>query len=491
MNGQNPNNNLNNGLGSNVLGSTNNSPLQNPMPNNAPNMMGQQPQNINVEPQMTSAPNSDTANTLNVASASEPAMQSMPGQTGIPANNINANVTNTVEPTTQSMSGQANMSNNSVNPNAGINLNSGLNQNGPVAVPIPGTEGNGLGQDINPNNFINSQKVNDIGTVPPANPNDNKKKKGMNKTLFAILIIVLIFAVAGGVYYFLNISNQKVKLTPKTYTIGVGSVLSEKVSDYATITKGDIKNCRVILNNDINVNEIGEYSVSIKCGDETFQSKIKVVDESAPQATITPVFKGKGEEIAAEDFVKTCVDPSECSISFVNEDDVKSKLETEGGPYKVGIKTEDKIGNTKDYEAELYVTSLNVFTYRTCASQGTQMSDYQATKAISDVLPIGKSEDGNVSFLNVARRHYKYVFLKENDYYEVAGNKENTLTFDGITGLASYDDEKLTIIISTDLPLETLKSENEGAFPTDFGGISAIYENKGYTCSNSEKYKVE
>ena len=75
------------------------------------------------------------------------------------------------------------------------------NHSEPVARPIPGTENINLANNIN--NFTNSNKAENIGVMPPQNDKPVKKKT-MNKLLFIILIIILIGAVAYGVYYFLK-----------------------------------------------------------------------------------------------------------------------------------------------------------------------------------------------------------------------------------------------------------------------------------------------
>ena len=114
------------------------------------------------------------------------------------------------------------------------------------------------------------------------------------------------------------------------------------------------------------------------------------------------------------------------------------------------------------------------------------MENYQAKKTVTDIIPIGKIEgtDG-LSYLNIARRNYKYVFSTKEEYEKVVDKKEQTITFDGVTGSASYDDKNMTITISSDLPLDTLKIENNGNFPTSYQEMKALYDGKGYTTSIS------
>ena len=140
----------------------------------------------------------------------------------------------------------------------------------------------------NINDFTNSNKVENIGVVPPQN-NDNKKKKPMNKILFIILIIALIGAVAYGVYYFLSVSNNTVKLTPKTVSIGVGETVPDDIKEYATFTRGNASTCSVNTRN-VDTSTVGEYEVTITCGKNTYKAKVVVSDKTAPVAEVNMVF---------------------------------------------------------------------------------------------------------------------------------------------------------------------------------------------------------
>ena len=43
----------------------------------------------------------------------------------------------------------------------------------------------------------------------------------------------------------------------------------------------------------------------------------------------------------------------------------------------------------------------------------------------------------------------------------------------------------MTITLSSDLPLDTLKTENNGNFPTSYQEMKALYDENGYTTSIS------
>lgn len=360
----------------------------------------------------------------------------------------------------------------------------------PVARPIPGTEnltGNTVGANNNftpsgnVNGFTSANKVENIGVVPPQN--NEPKKKGMSKILFVLLIIILICAVAFGVYYFLNISNNTVKLTTKTVSVGIGETLSDDIKEYITVTKGNINICSVNTKN-VDTQTSGEYDVTITCGKKTYTTKVIVSDKSGPVATLNMVFKTVNSSINPEDFIKTCTDPSNCKTSFASSDEVNEYLKTPGGPYNVVIIAEDDLRNITEYTATLYVTSEEIFLFANFASSEETLTDYKAKKIVTDVLAFSKG----LTYLNTARRDVKYTFENENDYNEITTGKDETMTFYGITGIASYDDKNLSFTISTDLSLDILNSENNGSFPTSYQDIQTIYKNKGYTPTFVKEY---
>lgn len=373
----------------------------------------------------------------------------------------------------------------------------------PVAQPIPGTSatpytaatsltGNtvgvgtpNVGQDnLNANGFVEPNKVQNIGQVPPSNtPTNNKtNKKGMNKTLFIVLIIVAIVAVAFGVYYFLSISS-KATVNLKEVNIGVGDVVSDNINDYATIS-GDASSCALNTRN-INAQAIGTYSFTITCDGEVYEGTANVVDMIAPVVTLnSAVYKAINSTVTVDEFVESCTDPSNCTTSFTNEATVTNYLSTAGGPYSVEITATDDSGNETIYTSNLYVTPYPIRLFKDCESPSSEVSGYQATKTTRDYLPIGYDANNVYSYLGVSQRIYTYVFTDTEEYSSVIGEKPQTITFDGITGQATYDDDNQTITIYTDLSIDTLNSEAGGAFPTTFVEINSYYTNLGYTCSN-------
>ena len=370
----------------------------------------------------------------------------------------------------------------------------------PVATPIPGTEdssipssnglGNGIGQepgislgsiggqDVAPIN------VDDIGAVPPK---QEKQKKPMNKTLFVIIIIVLIAAVAFGVYYYLNMSSNSVNVNVKDVTIGVGETLSDDINTYADITGGGTDSCS-LNNTNIKPNEIGDYNFTITCGDDTYSGTVHVVDNEAPVAELNVVYTNVGASTpAVEDFITSCSDnASQCNYSFESEDTIQGYLETAGGPYNVNITISDDAGNNKNISSALYVAPYEIRTIMSCESPETAMESYQGTMTTNDDLLIGREEDVGLVYMGISRRTYNYTFSNQEDYLSVAGDKPELITFNDITGIASYNDEDNTLSISVDLPQDTVNSEAGTTLDTTYSAMRNYYtDDLNYVCTNN------
>ena len=463
MNGANPNinnGNSNNGNQNNFGATTLNSTTLGTVTNNNVNQVPNE--SINPIPMPNPSPNLE-AETLNPTPMPNPGASI--GVTPTPINNVDNNTnpsaikqTNAVEPT--------------------------LSEPTPVARPIPGTENqeginNLTGNTVGAGNINfmgqNPTKPTNIGVVPPSNDN-KKQKKPMNKFIFIIFIIVLMAGVAYGVYFFLNKSNNTVKLTTKELTIGIGEIVPDDVKSYTTSITGNSSICSVD-NKDVDSSQIGEYKVTIKCNDKTYETKVIVADKEAPKVSLNVVFRQVGTSVNVESFVKSCTDPSNCKTTFKNPDEINKYLETPGGPYKVEILAEDDNQNQATYTTDFYVTNEDIFLYLDCSSSETEVLNYNAKKVIEDIFPIARTE---FAFLNVARRDYVYKFNDEKEYQQIIGNKDNTITFDNVTGLAIYDDTNKTLTISTDLQMEQLKSENNGSFPTNYSDILKLYQEKEY-----------
>ena len=486
MDGQNPNNinnNLNNGIQNNpTLNEGNQIPtLDNGINSNLQNNLNTNglSQNTAINNELNNL-NQNTVLDINQSSSVE-SLDSGLNQT-IQNNNLNSVQNGAVE----SLSSDLNQ-----------NLQNNVVSNEPVLQVIPGTENEyqassltndtvGVGAqtlgtlNVNSNGFVEPNKVENIGMVPPSNNSSNKKKK-ISKPLFVIIIILLICLVAFGVYYFLKISS--VKVTLKDVKLNLGDTLSDNINDYATISGGKKDSCSLVLP-DVNSNEIGEYEYKIVCDNKTFTGKITVSDINAPSVFLKPVYKEINSNIDANDFIESCEDISDCNVSFKDSDIVEGYLTSAGGPYKIDLTVSDKYNNSVNVEGELYVSSSEIRYYTSCSSKATELNNYNATKTVTDLLPLGYVDAG-LSYIGFSRRIYTYVFNDKDEYNEVVKDKNYLISFDNISGLAFYDDKNLTLKISTDLSLDTLNNDFGGTFPIAYSSFNTYYKDLGYSCSNS------
>ncbi len=369
----------------------------------------------------------------------------------------------------------------------------------PVATPIPGTENTssnmpsnsgGIGSDPSSitlgnvgSGYVEPTKIEDIGAVPPK---QEKPKRPMNKVLFIIIIIVLIAGVAFGVYYYLNMSSNKVNVNIKDVTIGLGETLSDNINDYATITGGGASSCNLNIT-DINANALGDYNFSITCGKDSYSGTVHVIDKTAPTAELKVSYKVvNSTSYSIDDFVEYCSDLSNCTYDFTDEAAVQGYLATAGGPYNVGITLKDDVGNKNEVNAVLYVAPYDITAIMECSSEESSIDGYQGTMITSDNLLIGRAdEESELGYMGLSRRVYTYNFANESDYLSVVGDKKEIITFNNVTGLASYNDTDYILTISEDLPQATLDLEAGGTFNTTYAQMRSYYSNLGYTCENN------
>lgn len=334
----------------------------------------------------------------------------------------------------------------------------------PVAVPIPGTE------NIN-QNVGSSKKFQSIGKSPDEK---EKEKKPVNKIVFIIIIVVLIIGVAVGIYYFLKLANSKVKLTPITLNLGIGETLPDDIKSYVKVNSGDVSTCSLNTRN-VDLSVSGEYKVTITCGNDEYISKVIVSDTTPPELSLKYVFKTVGSYVTVDEFIKDCHDESnsECLFSFVDSESVNSSLLTAGSK-EVEIEAEDASGNKVVQKTNLYVTNEAVSVFAIFSSNEEVINELNVKKVVMDVFPLNTT----LTFLGVARRDYKFVFIDKDSYENVTKDKKSVITFNDITGFAKYDDKNMTLEISTDLSIDTLNSENNGSFPTSYVDIQNIYKNE-------------
>ncbi|MDE6284877.1 MAG: hypothetical protein K2M17_03955, partial [Bacilli bacterium] len=383
------------------------------------------------------------------------------------------------EPTVVNPSGEVvNPTSNPVaSPDVQGQMNGNLGQQPVAGTLASNNTGSPVGMDplmnANVNGFVEPNKAENIGMAPPSN--DPNTKKPMNKIVFVILIIVLMLGVAFGVYYYLSVSKTKISVSTRDLTISTGDVLSSNPSDYATITGTNSSNCAV---NTLNVDTatVGSYEYILTCNGTEYKGKVNVQDGVPPVLKTKIVYKKINGTVVADDFVESCTDSSKCTYDFESASKVNEFMSTTGGPNEVNIKAQDGSGNTTVGKGILYVLPSDLRLFGVCSTPDESESNF--VRKTTDRFAIGDS----FLYLGAARREYSYSFANVEAYQAAVGEKLPTMTYNGVTGLATYDDVGYTLTISTDLDTATLNNEFNGTFPTNYLEILTTYRVRNYTC---------
>lgn len=333
----------------------------------------------------------------------------------------------------------------------------------------------------------NAPVFNDIGTVPPitdipainaiAEPAipEEPKKKGMNKTLFVVIIILALCAVGGGVYIILNKTNSKPLVSTKLVKIEAGSVVSTDIKDYAVFNNIDSSTCNFDTSEITDTKAVGtEYKFIITCGDKSYQGKAKIVDTTVPDVTLREVNVAVNEEVTAEDFIADCKDATKCSYSFKDEAKLKEYLNV-AASYHVPIIVKDEAGNEKEVTGILNV-SENVSSLAVICKKTFDSYDEE--------IRLGLIEE-DYSFNRSTKRIYTFKFSSKEDYEKLRDeNKDKQeITYLDMTGAPSFDDDNLILTLTKKVAYTDLVNEVGSEVPSSYGELKQFFENREYTCS--------
>lgn len=358
---------------------------------------------------------------------------------------------------------------------------------GAIEQPIPGTNNYTATSNVNSNAFVEQNKTETVGVEPPAQ-NNEKQKKPMNKVLFVILIIALLAAVAYGVYYYLSLGKKaKVNVTPKDLELPINSTLPTELADYATLSGTDAKNCQ-LSTDAIDMATEGTYEYKIVCGNDTFTGHVTVINSVLPTATTKDVYQGISADgtntIKVEDFIMpdTCSE-ADCTYAFDANVDISSYLKTIGF-YEIPIKVTSASGKEGTVTGHLIVLNAPLKYMLSCNRTNEDGSVTTDRFAIGDTV----DETQPFPFLDYAYRTTEFTFSDQESYQAAVGNKNEALTYNEVTGSATYDDANMKFQIRSDLTNDLLNSEYAttnpgGTFPRNYAGIMGYYAQKQYNCS--------
>ncbi len=347
-------------------------------------------------------------------------------------------------------------------------------------------------QFMNPNNnsmpgFDNS---NTIGTNPPATnepekkPKKNPKTQKNNKTLFVVIIIVVLAGVGFGTFYVLkytNILNKKpqITITTKDLEINIGEKLSTNIADYATITGTSSTNCSLDIVN-VDTKTAGSYEYKITCGETIKSGKVNVIDNSELVVNIKPVYKVKGDAIAAKEFA---VDENDgLTYEFKEEVIVKNYLNTVG-TYMVKIKVTDKNKKSTEVEGKLVVMEYAIKGYLKCKSNEQNVTGSSAIMVENEMFAI--VDDNDNSYGNIAYESRVFKFSDETEYanYVAKYKTDKKIKIGEYEGTPTFDDDTLTITLMRELDQVEVGSKYGDSNLKTYRTISDYFENTlKYSC---------
>ena len=334
----------------------------------------------------------------------------------------------------------------------------------------------------------NMPVFNDIGTVPPisdipavnnviAEPAvpESPKKKGMNKTLFVVIIILALCLVGGGVYVLLNKANSKPQVSTKLVKIEAGSVVSTNIKDYAVFKNMDSSTCNFDTSEITDTTKVGaEYKFIITCGDKSYQGKAKIVDTTPPDITLREVNVAVNEEVTAEEFIANCKDATQCSYSFKDEAKLKEYLSA-AASYHIPIIVTDEAGNQKEVTGILNVSENVTSMAVVCSKTNDSYEEVNKFGLIDEDMSFNKSTKRVYTFKISTKEEYEKLKVENKDKKEVS--------YLDVTGVPTFDDDSLTLTLTKKIAYSDLVSEIGSEVPSSYGELKQFFELKDYTCS--------
>ena len=346
-------------------------------------------------------------------------------------------------------------------------------------------------QSINPSPMPGFENSGTIGTTPPISLEPEKQpKKKTNKTLFVIVILIVLAGVGFGTYYVLNYTdllNHKSQITiePKNLEHNIGETLSTNITDYATITGTDSRNCSLDIK-DVDVTKEGTYLYKVTCGETIKNGNITVVDNTELVVETETVYKTKGETLEAKEFALD--EDSTLTYEFINPEIIDGLINGGVATHTVKIKVTAQSGKTTEVEGTLVITEYPIKGYLTCTSNEQNITGSNAKMTVSNKFAI--VNDGNNGYGNIASEIYTFKYTDETEYTNLLATykTDNKITINNVTGKTSFDDSTLTITMINDLDNNNLVAQYGEANLKTYGTIMSYFRTTlGYKCSYAIK----
>lgn len=315
--------------------------------------------------------------------------------------------------------------------------------------------------------------------VPPVfedEGKEKKKKEGNKKVLIILLLVILIVAIGFGVYYFLSMAKKSTKITIATQdiTVELGSLLSNNMDDYATITGYNKMDCKLNLDN-VNMSKVSTYKYTVTCGNVSEEGNIMVDDTTKPEVITNDLTLLPNSTLNAEDFIEECLDASTCTYEFKTD---VANLTNTPGEYDVDILVSDEYNNQNTVTAKLIISRNAPARYLTCKKNEEKIEDISAT--LVDSYKIGI--DANDNFYNAVRIS-KFKFTDKDKYTTIVNDYNETNGIHEIVGNATFDENGSNIIIKGNKTLDDMNNELKGKLPSNSNILRAFLSGLGYTCN--------
>ena len=309
-------------------------------------------------------------------------------------------------------------------------------------------------------------------------PNPDKKPHDtLKKVIFVIIILLLMGAVAFGLYFYLSLGNKKKDLfSINDVQVYVGQTISNNISDYGSFSKVDVASCLITGLDKVDINTPGVYEYSVTCDKIKRSAKIEVLSLVDVNFSTNILYKAENDVPTAQEFIN-----AENEYDYLTDEmKLKDYSKTKGGPHGIGVTISHKSGTERVGYAVLYVVETAPSMNLSCTNNTIDKAKYEYS--VSDYFIF----DENRKDLGNSLRLYNYKFKEVEDFNNALLNVENNkITIDNKEGYFVMDTNELIIKIVTKLDKETISKDYTPDFPTTYTAISSYYTNtKNYTCSN-------
>ena len=321
-----------------------------------------------------------------------------------------------------------------------------------------------LPPDIDSKKTKKKNKKKKYTTVDP----DKKPHDKLKKLLFTLIVVLLMYGVGFGVYYYLSLGKTEggisaiKQLDDKNVYVGYGLDSIIDMSGYDD-------NCKLDTSK-VNTNEIGVYKYTIKCSGTTFEGNINVIEMEKIDYRTHLVYASDSSSVTADMFVSS--NNSNYSYSFSSENVVSGCFESPGGICPVEIIINDSSDNS----------IMGTFGHLVVVENKPKM--YMNCSIENEVNQFLFDDDNNDMKNGIVIN--KKTFSEEEFYYNLSQVVSGKVVIDGEVSNVIYNPSKLEIYYFQKINYDILLDQEE-FFPSTYSEIESYYKDMDYKCSLSFK----